>query len=503
MIKGNVMDALMGASIANSLAGSQLGNVQNNVGKGDTFSDVLNMSSAKTENVSNDNQKQPQKSLEVNKTSNKVSETKQETPKKTELQGEEKTDAYKVVKDKAEEIVSEIKEKFDLTDEDIEKAMETLGLAFVDLFNPNDLKNLLMTVTGTEDSVELLTNVDLYEGMTDVVNLMNQLSEEIQGELNLTKEGFNELINDKESFAQFMTLEDTKGNENKIPVPALENEDIDESSAIESLPKQNNNFDNELNIANDNASEKIDVEQVQVEKNPAPADRQERKIEVEVNIEKDVTSVSNEAIEKIVTDKDLSKNSDSESRGKNSNMFDENGFNLNGLADANANNTVADVVEAVESYSSVADAEEIMRQVTDSIKVNISANETSMEMNLHPASLGTVNMQVVSNNGQVTAHFTVQNEAVKAVLETQLLTLQESLNEAGTKVNAIEVTVAGYNLDKGADGDANQGNSGNSQSSRRRGINLNALDSFDDLTDEELVEAEMMEMNGNTVNFRA
>ena len=132
-----------------------------------------------------------------------------------------------------------------------------------------------------------------------------------------------------------------------------------------------------------------------------------------------------------------------------------------------------------------------------------------MELQLHPASLGTVNMQVISQNGQVTAHFTVQNEMVKAVLETQLMTLQENLNEAGTKVSAIEVTVANYNLDKGADNHANEGNPNeNSKGSRRRGINLQGIDSLDDLEalgldEAEMVEAKVMEMNGNTVNYRA
>ena len=165
-------------------------------------------------------------------------------------------------------------------------------------------------------------------------------------------------------------------------------------------------------------------------------------------------------------------------------------------------NTVADVVESVESYSNAANTENIMRQVTEFVKVNITANSTSMELELHPASLGTVNMQVVSQNGQVTAQFTVQNEAVKAVLESQLLTLQESLNEAGTKVSAIEVTVANYNLDKGTEGNTPENNKDNGQKgSKRRNIDLSSLDSFDDFDDEEMMEAKVMEMNGNTVSY--
>ena len=165
-------------------------------------------------------------------------------------------------------------------------------------------------------------------------------------------------------------------------------------------------------------------------------------------------------------------------------------------------NTVGDIVETVTTYTNV-DANEIASQVAQSIRVNISAESASLEMQLHPASLGTVNMQVISQNGQVSAHFTVQNEAVKAILETQMLTLQETLNEQGTKVSAIEVTVANYNLDKGSENQPNEGNSGNSKKGygKRSNIDLTSLDSLDDLDEDEMMEAKMMEMNGNTVSY--
>ena len=132
-----------------------------------------------------------------------------------------------------------------------------------------------------------------------------------------------------------------------------------------------------------------------------------------------------------------------------------------------------------------------------------------MEMQLHPASLGTVNMNIASTNGVVTAHILVQDEAVKAALEAQLITLQETFDEQGMKVEAVEVAVANYDLNKGSDNTSGedaqkQGTTAGRVGSRRR-INLNDLDeeALEELSDEEQIAADMMASSGNSVDFTA
>ena len=144
-----------------------------------------------------------------------------------------------------------------------------------------------------------------------------------------------------------------------------------------------------------------------------------------------------------------------------------------------------------------------MRQVTDYVKVHISEDVTKMEIELHPASLGTVNMQINSQNGQITAHLTVQNELVKSVLETQMIKLQETFDEQGTKVSTIEVTVAEYSLNSQSDNNYSEERNGRSYGSKKKGINLNEIGSLDELDEEEQLEAKVMEMNGSSVNYTA
>ena len=112
-------------------------------------------------------------------------------------------------------------------------------------------------------------------------------------------------------------------------------------------------------------------------------------------------------------------------------------------------------------------------------------------------------MQINSQNGQITAHLTVQNELVKSVLETQMIKLQETFDEQGTKVSAIEVTVAEYSLNSQSDNNYSEERNGRNYGSKKKGINLNEIGSLDELDEEEQLEAKVMEMNGSSVNYTA
>lgn len=488
-----------------------LNSIQQN--NSESFKNALNNSTGNINTVKNTatNDAKVSKGTTVveNKPVNKIKEADNNVSKSdsSKMVADNKTEAVVETMEGAKDIVSAITEKFSVTEEDVENAMEVLGITMFQLFNQTDLQAVIMNVTGINDSVELLTNVEAYDGMKDVMGFMNELSDIIKGNLNLTDEGFKNLINDKETFKSYFGEDGTDNDEFMSYIPGNEGFEGDSEEIISYIQEPTKELANDTEVKNSKEISETNAEILPVNNDNEVSKENRSDVKVEVNIENDANVNTNNANLTAVQNKGFEeKENHSNSRNDKNNS---NPFEFNILGQTNTANTVADVVETVESFSNVADAREIMQQITDYIKVNIRANETSMEMQLHPASLGTVNMQVVSNNGQVTAHFTVQNEAVKAVLETQLLNLQETLNEAGTKVNAIEVTVANYNLDKGADNHANEGNPNeNSKGSRRRGINLQGIDSLDDLEalgldEAEMVEAKVMEMNGNTVNYRA
>ena len=153
------------------------------------------------------------------------------------------------------------------------------------------------------------------------------------------------------------------------------------------------------------------------------------------------------------------------------------------------------------------DTNEIMNQILDYMKIQLKPGMDQLTMQLHPESLGTLHVQITSKGGEVTAQFQVQNEAVKAAIESQLVELKDSLKEQGIKVEAVEVTVESHafesNLWQGQGRDENASYQNNRKTPRR--INLNELsESLEELEgEEEKLAAEMMEVNGNTVDYTA
>ena len=169
--------------------------------------------------------------------------------------------------------------------------------------------------------------------------------------------------------------------------------------------------------------------------------------------------------------------------------------------------TEAKVNENTSDFGRTISAQDIYEQVMSNLKLTMKADMTQMEMELHPASLGNVRVQVAAKDGVITASFTTENESVKAALETQVLTLKNQLEEQGIKVEAVEVTVGSHaferNLSENGEGSGNP--EGENNKSKPRSIDLSRLseDDIESLGDEERVMADMMAREGNTVNYLA
>lgn len=361
-----------------------------------------------------------------------------------EVGSQDKDGIASKVEEKANEIKDAIKETLGVSDEDIEKAMETLNLSMVDLLNPESLKDLMMSIAGQDDAVSLLTNEELYSDMMEVINLASDLTEEIKNEFDLTDEEFVQICSEVKTKDE--TVTEIKPEESKEETP---------------------------------------------------------NIKVEINVSEEMRT-SNSGI---VTNESNTKQSQNNQDFSNESAQEEMP-QMSQTTIQTETVTVSDTVETVRQFSSYTNGNEVVSQVTEFIKVNISPETTSMELQLHPASLGTVNMNIVSQNGVVTAQLFVQSESVKEALEAQLIQLQEVFDEQGTKVEAVEVAVASYDLDRGPfqDRDDRQDRQ-NADKGNHKKINLNLNDLDDDdlanLDEEDQLARHVMEMNGTSIDFSA
>ena len=494
------MEKTTGAvNLFNQTAGTGLNNLSN-IGKSeqstkeisfaDTFmkTNEVNLNKDVTSDVS-----KTKTVVATNAGSNKNIKTAEASGQETESLDEEKIkDLAEEISEITNQIVDKIKSEFEVTDEEIEEAMEVLGLTIADLIKPAELRNLLMELTGTSDSIELLTNVELYDSVKEVTDFASNLFTEVAKDFSLSTEQLTEMIN-TESFEEALNEVDVSVKTNEAETEAdaevvsevTVDKTTDAALAFENSDKANANETKPVESNNSNESEEV------------PIDTEKKAPE---KIEKPESFAQSN----LMNDEAMNERSENrKSFNFDSSKNQEFTFNQTQAVTNQTVNTVGDIVETVTSYTTGTDTDNIMRQVTDYVKVHISDDVTKMEIELHPASLGTVNMQINSQNGQITAHLTVQNELVKSVLETQMIKLQETFDEQGTKVSAIEVTVAEYSLNSQSDNNYSEEQNGRDYGSKKKGINLNEIGSLDELDEEEQLEAKVMEMNGSSVNYTA
>jgi flagellar hook-length control protein FliK len=183
---------------------------------------------------------------------------------------------------------------------------------------------------------------------------------------------------------------------------------------------------------------------------------------------------------------------------------------------ANVNNlnpqevSVAPLGDNIQSLSST--QLDVINQINEYMKTQIKADMSTLEMQLNPANLGAVNVALSSKDGNVTAQFTTQSELVKAALESQIMILKENLEQAGVKVNAVEVSVESHAFERNLDEQGqNSGQEAKEEEEKRlrkatRRLNINDLfadDNSVELSEEESLTAEMMQADGNVMDYKA
>lgn len=415
------------------------------------------------------------------------------------------SDVVSQVDAKADNIKDIIKEQLDISDEEIESVMEQLGFTFMDLLDPQNLADFVSEIKGSLDLTDMIVDPDFQQLMLS----MSSVKQEIAQVCDIDSEQMDEII----SVMEAVTEPDNGSSD--------ENSGIDISEIAENVSQS------------EEAASKTTVvsEQVQTEKSVS------EKIQ-DTDIQTDEMSAADDDIVTVVTDKTTDGsgagqyadgNSDS-ADGNTEEEAEESDFaadqrkadilsekvsdNNAGKATFTVDNGIRNVqipetpVSAVSQASGKVDILDIIQQVTEQLKVSMTSDETSMEMQLNPENLGKIYVNVSQKNSQITAHMMVMNEVVREALESQLGNLRETLSQAGVKVDAVEVTVASHefeqNLEQNSSKEQKQQEQSGSFKSTRKNINMSSLDEMSGImTEEENLVAQIMHDNGNSVDFMA
>ncbi len=167
-----------------------------------------------------------------------------------------------------------------------------------------------------------------------------------------------------------------------------------------------------------------------------------------------------------------------------------------------ANPIMANVEQAIEAVLPEVDAESVIRQLVERAHVAVREDVSSFEMQLNPEHLGRINLSVVAKDGMVTAQIAAENAAVKEVLESQIVTLKESLNNQGIQVEAVEVTIASHEFERNLDEQQNRNEDG--QNNQKKRFRFDVMEaSEEELTPADVIMRDMMLANGNQINYMA
>ena len=360
-----------------------------------------------------------------------------------------------------EELVQDIADELGVSREEVEEAMAVLGLTALQLFDPDNLRQLLLSMSGNTDELALLTDESLYGSLQNLLGIVEESLESLQKELGLNEQELTAIMK------QLISEQGESGMPDEVLTPELE------GMKDYTVSVQKDGETVQVKVTVDDASGNKSVQESAVS---AP------KVEVQ-----------NHKMQQ-----DASANS-----GKEGNSAGQTMMQMPEIPEQ-----VNEIPEAANLEYRSMQTEEIMNQIMEYMKINLKAETQTMELQLHPASLGTVNVQIMARESGLTAHFTTQNETVRAVIETQLIQLKNQFEEQGIKVDAVEVTVANhaYGQQFSQDNGEEQQEQARSGKGRRRMINLDQIEedeALEEMEESERIAVEMMQANGSTVDYTA
>ena len=392
------------------------------------------------------------------------------------------------------DVVRTVAEQLGVSEDSVKDMMESLGLTAFDLLNPENLAQLAMQLTGETSPMDLLMN-DQFQGLMQQID---QLGGQLANELNLQPAQMDELIAQMDILQtpetltdeEMQILTDAAGQQTTADTVSTDiMPELAQTDEVQPMDKQADVFQKEPK------SDEVRTQQPQAQDTKQTTEQQTDTGDADADAQTGDQMKSAQP-EKMTADRSSSDQAKTQTV-----------VQMQDTAGVPTAETVADITPET-SYVSI-DTMDLLEQVAEQIRVNVSEGTSSMEMQLNPENLGKVYVNISSKEGVIHAQLAASNEAVRAALETQVADLRQNLNQAGVKVDAVEVTVASHefekNLEQNQESEKQQGERQQEQSGgRRRNLNLSSLDELSGLmTEEETLAAQMMRDNGNSMDVTA
>lgn len=379
--------------------------------------------------------------------------------------------------------------QFDITEEELTQALENLGIGFIQLFEPQKLVSTVIEFSGMENPTEFLINSDFQELLNNISEISNTVLELLDVD-NLENVQLDEIVSILNELDEPLLFDANNHFE-------FSSKYIDVAEKVVSNTNENVNLNNDL-LMDEELLNNSDVDQAVINEKEVPIIKEQST--------KQETFSQNESSENSDDEIFLSE----EQINRKSDLITDNKSNVITFNEKMQTIEIATTQKSndnVQSFVSV-ETKTIISQIVESFGLNHGIDETSIQMQLNPENLGKLFINVTAKEGAVSASIVATNEVVKEAIETQIIALKENLNQAGVKVDAVEVTVASHeferNLEQNNTKDEQQAMYQEKNSNRRKNIDSSILDNqVGIMTEEETLVAKMMLENGNTIDYTA
>ena len=424
-----------------------------------------------------------------------------------------------------------IEKRLGVSDEQLESAMEKLGLKYEDLQDPSNLLSLATYLVGNGNTQNLLLANGVKELMSDIKGIFSDAN---LNNLNGASSKDIAMQSGGDKAADQSSIQSVSETTDGMTVPSDENKAItygtqSKSNAdLTSSENAGNNLSTGSNAngnQNDGAGSKVQVVDLRTPgtENDTDATSDGKSDDTLPEV---ITGENTGNLESSQNDdgsnNDSSKFTKSPETAKSSEtaLAPEVGVNVN-----NSSVTFQSVYQQATTATSFStsnykgtNTENIINQIVQNAKVTLTDTEHTMEMVLNPHELGRIFMEVSSKDGALRAKIFTENESVKTALENQMQILQKNFDEKGFKIDAVEISVGAHQFKENQEkngagfdmfsqdrrGEGNETDSSADNRSTTRRINLNSLDGLRGLmTEEELLTAQIMKEQGNTVDYTA
>lgn len=331
-------------------------------------------------------------------------------------------------------IVETVKEVLSLTDEQLKNAMNILGVTETDLLNVDVLKQIVLTLNGKQDMAAFLTDGGLLSQMQELTDAVEQLIAQSGLELSELNVQFRD--------AEFIKLFEDAVNDMMQEQPEADiPEDVSEQTETVGTKEAEISFKTEVSQTEHTASE---------EHTGGDAELQQQDGQVAEQFIQNLQKAVTEGVKETSLPSDLA-----------------------------------------------AQIREIANQILEKVKMTVTPEMTSLEIQLTPEHLGKVSVTVSEQDGMMKASFVTENELAKEAIESNLIQFKQMMNEQGLKVDSIEVTVSDFTFDK--NGQAEQSGQENKQNNRSRFV----TDEEAEASGQDELALHFIEGGESTVNYMA